>query len=45
LLSLEADQFMELTSQFMQLGSTISRASTRRLSFVKAAEQKIPQSV
>jgi CRP-like cAMP-binding protein len=45
LLSLEADQFMELTSQFMQLGTTISRTSTRRLSFVKAADQKIPQSV
>lgn len=43
LLSLEAGQFKELTSHFMQLGETISRTSSRRLTFVKALDQNIPQ--
>jgi CRP-like cAMP-binding protein len=43
LLSLEADQFQELTSHFMQLGETISRTSSRRLTFVQALDQNIPQ--
>jgi cAMP-dependent protein kinase regulator len=43
LLSLEAEQFQELTSHFMQLGETISRTSSRRLTFVQALDQKIPQ--
>ena len=43
LLSLESEHFQELTSHFMQLGATISRTSTRRLSFVKAVDQNIPQ--
>ena len=43
LLSLEAKQFQELTSHFMQLGETISRTSSRRLTFVQALDQNIPQ--
>lgn len=43
LLSLEAEQFQELTSHFMQLGETISRTSSRRLTFVQALDQNIPQ--
>jgi CRP-like cAMP-binding protein len=47
LLSLKAEQFQELTSQFMHLGATVSRASSRRLSFVEAAGTKTspPQNV
>jgi cAMP-dependent protein kinase regulator len=43
LLSLEAEQFQELTSHFMHLGETISRTSSRRLTFVQALDQNIPQ--
>jgi putative peptide zinc metalloprotease protein len=43
LLSLKAEQFQELTSHFMQLGATISRTSSRRLSFVEAVDSKITQ--
>ena len=43
LLSLAADQFQDLTSHFMQLGATISRTSSRRLTFVQALDQYIPQ--
>lgn len=43
LLSLEAEHFRELTSSFIQLGDTILRTSTRRLTFVKAVDQNIPQ--
>jgi CRP-like cAMP-binding protein len=43
LLSLEADQFQDLTSHFMQLGATISRTSSRRLTFVQALDRNIPQ--
>lgn len=43
LLSLRAAQFQELTSHFMQLGDTISRTSSRRLSFVQAAKSRVPQ--
>jgi len=43
LLSLDAEQFQELTSHFMQLGETISRTSTRRLTFVQALDRNIPQ--
>jgi len=43
LLSLKAGQFQELTSHFMQLGATISRTSTRRLTFVQALDHNIPQ--
>lgn len=47
LLSLKAEQFQKLTSQFMHLGATVSRASSRRLSFVEAAGTKTspPQNV
>jgi CRP-like cAMP-binding protein len=37
LLSLQAEHFQQLTSHFMQLGATIARTSSRRLSFVEAA--------
>jgi putative peptide zinc metalloprotease protein len=40
LLSLKAEQFQELTSRFMQLGATVSRTSSRRLSFVEAADSR-----
>ena len=43
LLSLDAEQFQELTSHFMQLGETISRTSSRRLTFVQALDRNIPQ--
>jgi putative peptide zinc metalloprotease protein len=43
LLSLEATQFQELTSHFMQLGAAVSRTSSRRLSFVEAADIKTRQ--
>jgi cAMP-dependent protein kinase regulator len=43
LLSLKAEQFQELTSHFTQLGATISRTSSRRLSFVEAVDSKITQ--
>jgi putative peptide zinc metalloprotease protein len=38
LLSLKSEHFQQLTSHFMQLGATITRTSSRRLSFVEAAE-------
>jgi CRP-like cAMP-binding protein len=37
LLSLKAEYFQELLSSFMQLGATVSRTSSRRLTFVEAA--------
>lgn len=37
LLSLKAEHFQELLSSFMQLGTTVSRTSSRRLTFVEAA--------
>ncbi|MGW8226978.1 MAG: cyclic nucleotide-binding domain-containing protein [Anaerolineales bacterium] len=43
LLSLKAEHFQQLTSHFMQLGATISRTSSRRLSFVEAAGSKSSQ--
>ena len=43
LLGLQAEHFQELTSHFMQLGETISRTSSRRLTFVQALDQNIPQ--
>ncbi len=43
LLSLRAEQFQELTSHFMQLSATISRSSSRRLSFVEAARSRTIQ--
>jgi putative peptide zinc metalloprotease protein len=43
LLSLKAEHFQELISHFMQLGATISRTGSRRLSFVEAADSKIAQ--
>jgi putative peptide zinc metalloprotease protein len=38
LLSLKSEHFQQLTSHFMQLGATIARTSSRRLSFVEAAD-------
>lgn len=37
LLSLKAEYFKELLANFMQLGATVSRTSSRRLTFVEAA--------
>ncbi len=40
LLSLKAEYFQKLLSNFMQLGATVSRTSSRRLTFVEAAGGK-----
>ena len=40
LLSLKAEYFQQLLSNFMQLGATVSRTSSRRLTFVEAAGGK-----
>jgi CRP-like cAMP-binding protein len=41
LLSLKSEHFQDLSSQFMQLGATISRTGSRRLTFVESAGVKI----
>lgn len=41
LLSLKSEHFQDLSSQFMQLGATISRTGSRRLTFVESADTKI----
>jgi putative peptide zinc metalloprotease protein len=43
LLSLKAEHFQELFSHFMQLGATISRTGSRRLTFVESAASRINQ--
>jgi putative peptide zinc metalloprotease protein len=40
LLSLKAEHFQSLLSSFMQLGETVSRTGSRRLTFVQSAEMR-----
>jgi putative peptide zinc metalloprotease protein len=43
LLSLKAEYFQKLLSNYMQLSATVSRTGTRRLTFVESAASKINQ--